>query len=125
MAIDKALYGMPEGIDSLALEEAPIEIEIEDPESVKIGMGGVEIEIEPGGSEEEAFDSNLAEHMSEAELQKIAGDIMELVEADISSRKDWVDTYVKGLDVLGLRYDDVTEPWDGACGVFSTLLTES
>ena len=126
MAIDKALYGMPEGIDSLALEEAPIEIEIEDPESVKIGMGGVEIEIEPGDeNEEEAFDSNLAEHMSEAELQKIAGDIMELVEADISSRKDWVDTYVKGLDVLGLRYDDVTEPWDGACGVFSTLLTES
>ena len=126
MAIDKALYGMPEGIDSLALEEAPIEIEIEDPESVKIGMGGVEIEIEPGDEgEEEAFDSNLAEHMSEAELQKIAGDIMELVEADISSRKDWVDTYVKGLDVLGLRYDDVTEPWDGACGVFSTLLTES
>ena len=125
MAIDKALYEMPEGLEALALEEAPIEIEIEDPESVKIGMGGVEIEIEPGGSEEEAFDSNLAEHMSEAELQKIAGDIMELVEADISSRKDWVDTYVKGLDVLGLRYDDVTEPWDGACGVFSTLLTES
>jgi hypothetical protein len=63
--------------------------------------------------------------MSESDLQKIAGDIMELVEADINSRKDWVDTYVKGLDVLGLRYDEVTEPWDGACGVFSTLLTEA
>ena len=126
MAIDKSLYNAPEGLEALALEESPIEIEIEDPEAVRIGMGGVEIEIEPGGeNEEEAFDSNLAEHMSEAELQKIAGDIMELVEADISSRKDWVDTYVKGLDVLGLRYDDVTEPWDGACGVFSTLLTEA
>jgi hypothetical protein len=63
--------------------------------------------------------------MTEAELQKIAGDIMELIEADINSRKDWADTYVKGLDVLGLRYDEVTEPWDGACGVFSTLLTEA
>jgi len=126
MAIDKSLYNAPEGLEALALEESPIEIEIEDPEAVRIGMGGVEIEIEPGSeNEEEAFDSNLAEHMSEAELQKIAGDIMELVEADISSRKDWVDTYVKGLDVLGLRYDDVTEPWDGACGVFSTLLTEA
>jgi hypothetical protein len=125
MAIDKALYEMPEGLEALALEEAPIEIEIEDPESVKIGMGGVEIEIEPGEDEEEEFDSNLAEFMKEGDLQKVASDVMELVEADITSRKDWADTYVKGLDVLGLRYDEVTEPWDGACGVFSTLLTES
>jgi hypothetical protein len=126
MAIDKSLYGAPEGIDALALDEAPIEIEIEDPEAVRIGVGGVEIEIEPREEDgEESFDSNLAEFMSEAELQKIAGDIMELIDADINSRKDWVDTYVKGLDVLGLRYDEVTEPWDGACGVFSTLLTEA
>jgi hypothetical protein len=126
MAIDKALYEMPEGLEALALEEAPIEIEIEDPESVTIGMGGVEIEIEPGGeNEEEEFDSNLAEFMKEGDLQKVASDVMELIEADINSRKDWADTYVKGLDVLGLRYDEVTEPWDGACGVFSTLLTES
>jgi len=126
MAIDKSLYSAPEGLESLALEEAPIQIEIEDPESVTIGMGGVEIEIEPGGDdEEEAFDSNLAEFMEESDLQKIASDVLELIEADINSRKDWVDTYVKGLDVLGLRYDEVTEPWDGACGVFSTLLTEA
>ena len=125
MAIDKALYEMPEGLEALALEEAPIEIEIEDPESVTIGMGGVEIEIEPGGDEEEEFDSNLAEFMKEGDLQKVASDVMEMVEADITSRKDWADTYVKGLDVLGLRYDEVTEPWDGACGVFSTLLTEA
>jgi hypothetical protein len=126
MAIDKSLYSAPEGLESLALEEAPIQIEIEDPESVTIGMGGVEIEIEPGGDdEEEAFDSNLAEFMEESDLQRIASDVLELIEADINSRKDWVDTYVKGLDVLGLRYDEVTEPWDGACGVFSTLLTEA
>jgi hypothetical protein len=126
MAIDKALYEMPEGLEALALEEAPIEIEIEDPESVTIGMGGVELEIEPGDEdEEEEFDSNLAEFMKEGDLQKVASDVMEMVEADITSRKDWADTYVKGLDVLGLRYDEVTEPWDGACGVFSTLLTEA
>jgi hypothetical protein len=126
MAIDKALYGMPEGVEALALEEAPIEIEIENPEDVTIGIGGVEIDLMPEDeNEEEAFDSNLAEYMTEAELQKIAGDVMELIEADINGRKDWADTYVKGLDVLGLRYDEVTEPWDGACGVFSTLLTEA
>jgi hypothetical protein len=125
MAIDKAMYGMPEGIEALALEEAPIEIEIENPEDVRIGMGGVEIDLMPEEEEEEAFDSNLAEYMKESDLQKIASDVMELIEADINSRKDWADTYVKGLDVLGLRYDEVTEPWDGACGVFSTLLTEA
>ena len=126
MAIDKALYEMPEGLEALALEEAPIEIEIEDPESVTIGVGGLELEIEPGDeNEEEEFDSNLAEFMKESDLQRVASDVMEMVEADITSRKDWADTYVKGLDVLGLRYDEVTEPWDGACGVFSTLLTEA
>jgi hypothetical protein len=126
MAIDKSLYSAPEGLDALAAEEAPIEIEIVNPEGVSIGVGGVEIDLMPGEEEtNEEFDSNLADYMKEAELQKIASDIMELIEADINSRKDWVDTYVKGLDVLGLRYDEVTEPWDGACGVFSTLLTES
>ena len=126
--MEKALYAMPVGIESLAEQEAPIEIEIEDPKSVTIGVGDVEISLggeSEGESEEEEFDSNLAEYMTEADLQKIAGDIMELVQTDITARKDWADTYVKGLDVLGLRYDEVTEPWDGACGVFSTLLTES
>ena len=126
MSIDKAMYGMPEGIEALGMEESPIEIEIVNPEGVSIGIDGVEIDLMPEeGEEEESFDSNLAEHMEESDLQKVAGDIMELVEADINSRKDWADTYVKGLDVLGLRYDNVTEPWDGACGVFSTLLTEA
>ena len=126
MAIDKSLFGAPEGIEALAMDEAPIEIEIVNPEGVAIGIDGVEIDLMPEDEiKEEEFDSNLAEFMSESDLQKIAGDIMELIEADINSRKDWVDTYVKGLDVLGLRYDEVTEPWDGACGVFSTLLTEA
>ena len=125
MAISKALYEMPEGIEMLAQQEAPIEIEVENPESMSIGVGGVEIELVPDEPSAEDFDANLAEFMGESELQKLSSDLMELVEADINSRKDWVDTYVKGLDVLGLRYDEVTEPWDGACGVFSTLLTES
>ena len=126
MAIDKALYAAPQGLDSLSAEESPIEIKIVNPEGVSIGIDGVEIDLMPEDeTAEESFDSNLAEHMEESDLQKVAGDIMELVEADINSRKDWADTYVKGLDVLGLRYDNVTEPWDGACGVFSTLLTEA
>ena len=117
---------VPQSIEDLAAEETPIEIEIENPEGVTVGIGGVEIDLMPNEREEgEEFDSNLAEFINDSDLQKISSDIMELVEADVTSRKDWADTYVKGLDVLGLKYDEVTEPWDGACGVFSTLLTES
>jgi len=125
MAIDKALYPAPVGIEN-EVEESPIEIEIENPESVTIGMDGMEIEIEPGKDNDDvSFDANLAEHMDEAELQSLATDLMGEVEADITSRKDWVDMYVKGLEVLGMKYEERTEPWNGACGVFSSLLTEA
>ena len=105
-------------------EGVGIEIEIEDPEAVRIGMGDVEIEID---FEDEAgeFDENLAEEMTGGELQSIASELLDLVETDINSRKDWVDAFVKGLEVLGMKYEERTEPWNGACGVYSTLLTEA
>ena len=77
------------------------------------------------GDDEVAFDANLAEHMDEGELSKIASELTGLIEADINSRKEWVEIYVKGLEVLGMKYEERTEPWNGACGVFSTLLTEA
>ena len=122
--------GAPTGLDldGIALDDTPaIEIEIENPDDVKIGVGGLEIDLMPEAEtpDDIPFDANLADFMDEGELQKIAGDIVALVEADITSRKDWVETYVKGLEVLGMRYEERTEPWDGACGVFSTLLTEA
>jgi hypothetical protein len=122
--------GAPAGLDVAELEEGAspaLEIEIEDPEGVKIGMDGLEIELTPAapGPGDIPFDANLADFMDEGELQKIAGDLVELIESDIASRKEWVETYVKGLEVLGMRYEERTEPWDGACGVFSTLLTEA
>jgi hypothetical protein len=106
-------------------EEGPgIEIEIEDPEAVRIGMGDVEIEID-FEDEEGEFDDNLAEEMTEGELQSLGSELLDLVETDINSRKDWVDAFVKGLEVLGMKYEERTEPWNGACGVYSTLLTEA
>ena len=75
--------------------------------------------------DEDAFGANLAEKMDEGELSKLSGELIELVEADINSRKDWVDAFVKGLEVLGMKYEERTEPWNGACGVYSTLLTEA
>ena len=101
-----------------------LEIEIEDPEAVHIGMGDMEIDLD-FGDEAEEFDANLAEEMTGGELQSIASEMLDLVETDINSRKDWVDAFVKGLEVLGMKYEERTEPWNGACGVYSTLLTEA
>jgi hypothetical protein len=106
-------------------DEPMVEIEIEDPESVKIGMGGVEIELEPGRETAEDFDANLAEYMDEGDLQGLASDLIGMVDADINSRKDWADMYVKGLEVLGMKYEERAEPWLGACGVYSPILTEA
>jgi len=124
-----AIGGAPLGLS--ALEDMPdsdapaIEIEIDNPDGVKIGLDGMEIDMMPDEGPEAAFDDNLAEHMDEAELSKIASELVELIEADVTSRKEWVDIYVKGLEVLGMKYEERTEPWNGACGVFSTLLTEA
>ena len=115
-------------IDIIDMGEEPqgIEIEIEDPESVAIRTGGVEIEIEPDQGEDGGdFDANLAEFMDDGELSMVAADIEDMVTTDIGSRKDWADTFVKGLEVLGFKYEQRTEPWDGSCGVFSTLLSEA
>ena len=119
MSIDKALYPAPTGMDQ------GVSIEIEDPESVTIDTGEVEITLEPENDYGGDFDSNLAEILDEGELATISSDLMELVDADISSRKDWAETFVKGLEVLGMNYEERTQPWNGACGVFSTILTEA
>ena len=127
MDIDSALYPAPKGLDSLQDDSSEMEIEIVNPEEVIIGLDGLEIAIEPGkeGEGDVPFDANLAEYMTEGELQRLGSDLIEDVDADINSRKDWVEMYVKGLEVLGMKYEERTEPWDGASGVFSTLLTEA
>jgi hypothetical protein len=124
MSIEQSLSQAPLGLNALELDDTPvIEIEIENPEGVRLNMDGMEIDLMP--EEEEGFSDNLAEYIDAGELQKIASDLIEMVDADINSRKDWVDMYVKGLDVLGMKYEERTEPWLGACGVFSTVLTEA
>jgi hypothetical protein len=106
-------------------QEPAIEIEIEQPEAVSIGIDGVEIDLMPESPTAEEFDANLAEFMDEGELQSLASELVSLVDADINSRKDWTEMFVKGLEVLGMKYEERTEPWNGACGVYSPLLTEA
>lgn len=117
----------PLGLDlsDIVQDDTPaVEIMIENPDDVVIGIDGVEIDLMPE-KEEVAFDANLAEHMDDGELQEIASELIGLIDADMASRKDWAEMYVKGLDVLGMKYEERTEPWDGACGVYSTVLTEA
>jgi hypothetical protein len=112
MSIEKSLYQAPVGLDSLT--EEPLEIEIID----------AELEIEEV-KEEEDFDENLAEVLPEGVLAELAGDLMGDFEEDISSRKDWIQTYVDGLELLGMKIEERSEPWEGACGVYHPLLSEA
>ena len=125
MAIEKGLYQAPEGLESLGVGEPDIEIEIEDPESVTIGMDGLEITLEPEEETADTFDANLAEYLDDGVLAEIAGDLLGDFEADVASRKDWIQTYVDGLELLGMKIEDRTEPWPGACGVYHPLLSEA
>ena len=124
-SIDKGLYAAPLGIEEEEIE--PIEIEIEDPESVRIGMGDIEIDLEPVKESEggEDFDANLAEYMDDGDLSGLAEELVEDFDKDMMDRRDWIKTYVDGLKLLGLNYEERTEPWQGACGVFHPMLTES
>jgi hypothetical protein len=123
MSIEKSLYAAPEGLEALA-GEPDIEIEIEDPEAVKIEMDGLEIEMRQGEGEED-FNVNLADVLDEGTIQSLAGDLAEDISNDLASRKDWEEMYKDGITLLGLKFEERTEPWDGACGVFHPMITEA
>jgi hypothetical protein len=122
--IDKALYSAPTGIEELAQNEEPIEIEIIDPEQVNIHAGDLDVSITPG-EDDDPFAANLADELDEAELATLAGELADDITNDLGSRKEWEKSYVQGLKLLGLQYEERTEPWDGACGVFHPMITEA
>ena len=125
MAIEKGLYAAPQGMEA---EEAPdLEIEIVDPEMVTLDDGSVEITIIPDAEPSDMlpFNTNLANILDEGVLSEMADELVGHIDADVDSRKDWADSFVRGLDVLGFKYEERTEPWEGACGVYSTVLAEA
>ena len=122
MSIDKAVNQAPMGLSDL-LQDIGVDVELDEPMVVE--EESVEIILEPESEYDSDFDDNLAEILDEGALGKIASELVELVEADIASRKDWAESFVKGLEVLGVNYEERTEPWNGACGVYSTVLTEA
>ncbi len=135
MAMEKGIYAEPEGIEDVEVEEvdmkadmeADLSIEIVDPEMVTLSDGSMEITLIPDANETDlmAFDANLVDALDEGLLNELSGELIGMVDADVDSRKDWADTYVKGLDILGFKYEERTTPWQGACGVNSTVLAEA
>ena len=129
MSIEKSLYAAPEGLESLIPEEDDqmdgqgIEIEIVDPEEVTINTGDTEIVI--GGEEEDDFDENLVEVLPESIVSGIVTDLIGDYDDDVNSRKDWMQTYVDGLELLGMKIEERADPWVGACGVYHPLLSEA
>jgi hypothetical protein len=117
MAIEKALNQLPEGIQ-LEAEGPPIEIEIE----IEADDDGLEVEIE---AKEATFEENLASEIDQGELLKVSDEVLDLIKVDLDSRKEWEKTYAEGIKLLGLKMEERTEPWDGACGVFHPLLSEA
>jgi hypothetical protein len=126
--VDKSVYQAPMGLDQDPQnpETSALSIEIENPESVTLDDGSMEITIVPGkDNDNDEFNDNLAEEMNEGQLTELSGDLLGEFEADINSRKDWLTTYVDGLELLGLKVEDRTEPWPGACNVYHPLMTEA
>ena len=132
MAIEKGVYAAPKGVEEVSegiegeMVDQELEIEIVNPDMVTLSDGSVEITLMPGNDAiGGSFDSNLAEELEEDYLASLATDLIEMVDSDVDSRKDWADTYVKGLDIVGFKYEARTTPWEGACGVNSTVLSEA
>ena len=126
MAIEKGLYQAPMGMDDEpTMQDAALSIEIENPDSVTLDDGSMEITIQPGKEVDDEFNANLAEDMDEGQLTELSGDLIGEYDADVNSRKDWLTTYVDGLELLGLKVEDRTEPWPGACNVYHPLMTEA
>jgi len=124
--IDKSLAQAPQGLEELATGQPDLSIEIENPESVTLDDGSMEITIIPGKDVAgDKFNANLADDMDEGQLTELSGDLLGEYDADINSRKDWLTTYVDGLELLGLKVEDRTEPWPGACNVYHPLMTEA
>jgi len=124
MAIDKGLYAAPVGLEQM-MSAPDIEVEIENPDEVNIGMDGIEVQLRPEPKTSEDFDANLAEYMDENVMQSLASDLIEDFEKDTRDRKEWIQAYIEGIKLLGLKYENRTEPWAGACGIFHPMLAES
>ena len=126
MAIEKSLYEAPKGLDE-GTEIDVLELDLDLPEPVEFEDGSIEVTLieEDKDISEIEFGDNLAEYMDETVLEALSSELMADIDSDIESRKEWAETFVKGLELLGFKYEERTQPWEGACGAHSPLLAEA
>ena len=129
MAVDKRLEPFEVDIEKNPSEEE-LKVEIVNPDAVSIETedGGVIVDFEGDATEEMVgpdHNSNLAEFIEDADLEKMASDLIDDFVSDRASRKEWSRSYIKGLDLLGMKIEERSQPWQGASGVFHPLLTEA
>lgn len=128
--IEKGLYN-PQAQDMsgpMSDDEAEVmQIIIDNPDAVLISDedGGMLVEFGQAAPSDADFDANLAEYMDENEMGRLASELLEDYDNDVQSRREWIQTYVDGLELLGMKMEDRSEPWEGACGVYHPLLTEA
>lgn len=127
MAIDKQFVPATpiDGLVEMEPEEG-LDVEVE-AVTTETEDGGMIVDFDPTASNMQAdtFDSNLVDFIDEDELTSIGNELINAFNADRDSRADWEETYTKGLDQLGLKIEDRTTPWAGACGVFHPMLSEA
>jgi hypothetical protein len=114
MSIEKSLYAAPVGLEALGEE-----LDIELTEDFELG------DTQEPPEEPIGFNENLVEHLDPGVVEELVSDILSDFDDDISSRKDWIKTYVDGLELLGLKIEERMDPWPGACGVYHPLLSEA
>ncbi len=128
MAIEKQPATPVEGLIEQEPQGEGLSISVENPESVSIETedGGMIIDFDPQEERPEAdFNSNLVDYIDENDLERIGSELVAAYSMDKDSRKEWEETYTKGLDQLGLKIEERTQPWNGACGVFHPMLSEA
>jgi len=129
MAVEKPME--PSDIlDATADELAPsLTVIVEDPEAIEVEMedGSIVVEFgdDPEMDENAPHDANLAEYIKDAELEAIADELIDHFSSDRESRSEWASAYIKGMDLLGMKVEERTEPWNGASGVYHPMMTEA
>jgi hypothetical protein len=106
---------MPDNVTTMATEDGEVVIEFGDDLS---NDDDAEVMDAP-------HDMNFAEVLEDAELESLAADLVDAFMTDRGSRKEWAQAYIKGLDLLGMKIEDRTQPWQGASGVFHPMLAEA
>ena len=135
MAIERSPATPVEGLIELEdeieieTEDDDLALSIENPESISVETedGGMIIDFDPNSKSDDEgdFNANLVNFIEERDLQALGSELIAQYEADRESRSDWEETYIKGLDQMGLKIEERTAPWAGACGVFHPMLSEA